>query len=378
MTVAPIQSGSPLASAIAPIAPPPTSLVAPPVGTMDPSDALSALLKLSSDVSAAQTDTSRQSVMAAASQRKEAADRRQKALQDAIDAQKRAEEEKSKGGFFDFITDNLGPVGLVGMVIGSVYLVAADVALHAAGIDDGKMDLADAAGLGAMLAGPAGIAVYAAQMLVKKVGPEELQDALDQGPTLKDSDVAAANRIAFAVTQAELAIAATVASGGTCAPAVIASVGIAVSTTTQILQDTGALRAAFGDKAAGYIAMGGSIAGAACSLGAGASALATSQLASLSGVATAAEAGVSVAKGAHDVVQGIRNYEAAGSQFEADQHTVDAERQKHVLAFIERSVDDLISAMKDLKESARRTTELIQGAMQTETQTLLVAGSLKV
>ena len=420
MSVTPVQSTTslPTTGTIGTVATPAeTSILPTPAVPVNADDALVALMKLSSETNACQSDSSRQSAVSAASQRKEATDKRQKALQDAIDAQKKAEEAQSKGGLFDFITDNLGPVGLIGMVVGSVYLVAADLALHATGLDDGKMDLADAAGVGAILAGPAGIAVYAAQMAVKKFGPEEIQEALDKGPAVTDEQVAKANKIAFALTEAELAIAATVATGGTCAPAVVASVGIAISTATQVAAETGALDF-LGDKWKGYVTMAGSVMGAAGALGGGVAGLASGGLGAATGAANAAqaaatgaggaaqatatvaaetaqvaveaaggvaeaaagaaEAAVGVAKGVHDVVQGVRNYQASDYAHDADEHRIDAERQKHVLAYIDRFIEDVIGDMKELKDSAQRTSALVQSSIQTESQTLLMAGSLKV
>jgi hypothetical protein len=338
-------------------------------------DALTALMKLSSAINEQQTKTAKGEADCAAALRKGASEKRTAAINDAIEAARKAEEEREEGGLFDFVTDNLGPVGLVAMVVGSVYIAAADVGAHAVGLDDDKLDLADTAGLGAMLAGPLGVAAYAAQLCVKKFGPDELQQALDEGPTVADDDVRTANKMAFAVTQAQVALAATVASGGTTAPAIVAIVGIAISTATELAQESGALTATFGDDAR-WVALGGTLTGAALSLGGGA-VLAFSNPPAAARIGEMAVEVQTILQGAHDINQGLHNLRAADYQHDADNFRVDAQHQKNVVELVERMIDAVIEDMKNIKESAQKTTELIQSTMQTQNQTLLLAGNMK-
>ena len=393
------------AAQAAPVITSPGHLLPDASSTFDVSGALTELLKLGSEITEQQSQTAMNSAGSSAEMRKEASDKRTKALNDAIEAARKAAEERDSGGFFDSITKNLGPVGLVGLCVGSVYIVAADLAAHAIGLEDNKMDLGDAGGLGAMAAGPLGVAAYAAQLCVKKFGPDDIQQALDNGPTVKDDDVRTANKIALIATQAELALAATVVTGGTTAPAVVAMVGIGISTATQLSEASGATKAAFGENAQ-WVTLGGSLVGAALTLvggvgmlagvgAAGASAATTSsgvaaQSAGNGGAvaaqseedgvgiaAQAAENGVGVAKAAHDINQGVHNLRAAAYQHDADNYRIDAKQQKHVLEFVDRMIDAVISDMKHLKESAQKTTELLQGALQTQSQTMLIASSMK-
>lgn len=351
------------------------SLLPSPVG-IDIDAALAEIMKLSSAMNEAQTKSSTAQAETRSAARKAAADRRNEMLTAAIEAARKAAEEKDEGGLFDVITDNLGPIGLVGLVVGGAFLVAADLTAHATGLEDDKLDVADAAGLGCMLAGPIGVAVHAAQLCVKKFGPDEIQEALDNGPTIKDADVRKANKIALAVTQAQLALAATAASGGTAAPAVVAMVGVAVSTTTQILQETGALGTMFGEDAK-WVALGGTLVGAGLSIGGGIAVAAKGGWAEAEKITSAIEKAKVTAEAVHNVNQGIHNLRSAEYQHEADNLQVGAKQQKHVVEFLDRMIDDIIDDLKDLQESTRKTSELCQSISETRNQTILLAGNLK-
>lgn len=343
----------------------------------DVGDALTEIMKLSSALAEQQTEGSRNSVATASTARKEASERRMQAIHDAIEAARKADEEKSSGGFFDFVTDNLGPAALVGLVTGAAYIVAADFVAHSVGLSNDKLDLADAAGVGAMMAGPVGMALYGAQLSAKKFGPEELQKALDQGPAISDKDTRLANKLVLSITQAQLALAATVATGGTAAPAVVAMVGIAVSTTTQLLQESGALKEVFGDDAR-WVALGGTLAGAALSMGGGVGSVLTGGEKELVDVAVVVADKVKTGlEAAHDINQGVRNLRAAGYAHDSDNYSIAAQQQKQVLELVERMVETVIEDVKSIKESAQKTTEILQASLQTNTQTMLLAGTMK-
>ena len=172
----------------------------------DVGDALTEIMKLTSALTEEQTKGAKSRADSASNARTLASEKRMQAINDAIEAARKAAEAKSSGGLFDFISDNLGPAGLLGLCTGAAYIVAADLALHATGISNNKLDLADAAGVGAMMAGPIGVAAYAAELLCKKYGPEELQKTLDQGPTISDKDTRLANKLLLTVTEAQLAL----------------------------------------------------------------------------------------------------------------------------------------------------------------------------
>ncbi|HSO36603.1 MAG TPA: type III secretion system translocon subunit SctE [Labilithrix sp.] len=353
----------------------PASLLPAASSTLDIGGALVEIMKLSSALSEAQTKGSMASAESAAAARKEATEKRMQAINDAIEAARKAQEARSSGGLFDFVTDNLGPAGLVGLVTGTAYIVAADAVAHAVGLEDTKLDLADAAGVGVMMTGPVGLLAYSAQLLIKRLGPEELQQALEQAPTISDKDTRLANKLALTVIEAQLAIAATIASGGTAAPAVVAIVGIGISTTTQLLQESGVLEKVFKSDAK-WVALGGCIAGAALTIG-GAIAAGPELLKKMKNIAQVATTIKSGLEAAHDIGQGVSNLRAAGFQHDADNAHIEATKQKQVLEMVERLVENIIDDMKSLKESAQKTSELMQGAMQTNNQTMLLAGTMK-
>lgn len=354
-----------------------------PDGPVDIDGAIGMLMKLSAAIHDAQARSQTEHAKTVGMARKAASERRSELLERAAEAARKATEERSEGGLFDVITDNLGPIGLVGLVVGGAFLVAADLAAHATGLEDDKLDVADAGALAAMFTGPAGVALYAEELCAKRFGPEELQKALDQGPSIRDDEVRKANKIALAVTQAQLALAATVASGGTAAPAVVAMVGIGVSTAAQILQETGTLREVFGDGAA-YVALGATAIGAGLGLGGGvysvASGLSSAPRAmqDTGKVLSAIQNARAITQAGHDIAQGVRNLGAADDRRQADGLQVDAQRHKRIVEFLDRMIDAVLDDLEGLQESARKSSEICQAMSQTHHQTMLLAGNLRV
>ena len=365
-----------------PLAPPPAAPGAAPVlpaSNMDAGGAIAMLMRLNVELNEQAVSSGTTDAKLAATNRENATKKQLDALKKAVDAQEKARKAREGGGgFFSKITKNLGLAGLVGMCVGSVYIVAADLALHATGLMKNKSDLADMGAIGAMCAGGAGVAIFAAEVAIKHFGPSEIQDALDKGPTIKDDDVRMANNIALMLYQAEYSIALTVASGGTAAPAMVACVGIGISTATQVAQETGALKAVFG-KNANYVAMGGAITGAAMSLGGSVTSLA-SGVGSVDAATTAVKVGekvVSVAQGADQIVAGAEQIHTAGLQHDADKMQIDAKHKQQILEAISRTVDALIEDLKNKQEHASKTMKICSSMSETINQTSLNAGSLR-
>jgi hypothetical protein len=385
-----------------------SGLLPAPSAQLDVGDAITQLLQMSSQLSEQQLALGKGQVEVATDRRKDAAAKRKAALDHAIEAARKAREAKSDGGFFGFVTDHLGATGLLGLATFNWGLVAADMITHAAspaqegtGVFDlgiaafgGPLaylaeqgakklapDAVDGAAVGAtILGGPLG---YALERAAEKMGPADLVKHADELTTIKDDDVRLANKVALAVALAAVAATATVVTGGTSAPALIALVGIGVSTTTQVAAETGALQAVFGEKAAMYVAMGGAVTGAVLTLGGSiASAVsATSALKLAEEVKTVARlsgAAISITEGTSSVVTGIEDLRSAGYQHESDLAKVDAEAQRQVLKRIERLVDTILDDLKAAHESAQRATETLQATLQTHDQTVLQAGSMKV
>lgn len=404
-----VSGGSSAGATTSPLLPPPAS------GQPDIGDAITQLLQASSQISEQQMLLGKSQVQMADGQRKIAAARRKEALDRAIEAARKAREaQKHRGGFFSFVTDNIGLTGLIGIATFNVGLVAADIAAHKTGLADTSTNLFDLgaavfggplgylAAQGAkelapdiaqtsmaalLLGGPMGLALERA---AEKIVPDDFEKDLDQITTIKDDDVRLANKIALMVATAAVAATSTVLTGGTSAPAIVALVGIGISTTTQIAAETGALKEIFGEKAAVYVALGGAITGAALTVGGSVWSVFSSPsgIMALKDGAKAAKtakqivSGFNAAKSIYDGVtttmDGLRSLEAAEWQHDADLAKVDAQEQRNVLKRIEKIIDDILEDLKEAKESADRAAETLQAAAQTKNQTMLQAGAMKV
>jgi hypothetical protein len=391
-----------------------TLLPAPTFADVDVSDAIMQLLQASSQMNEQQMLLGKSQVHVAEQQRKEAALRRKEALDRAIEAARKAREE-GDGGPFSFVTDNVGLTGLIGIATFNWGLVAADITAHQTGLTNGGTNLLDAGG--AVLGGPL---FYLASQAAKELAPEELNQAgitaavlggpmgyaleraaektvpddfakrADELTTIKDDDVRLANKVALTIALAGIAATATVLSGGTSTPALVAVVGIGISATTQVAAETGALQKLVGEKAAVYVALGGAITGAALTLGGSlwsaygvasqAKTLlqAKSLMSTLKATANVLEGAAAVGNGVSTTVAGFGELERAELQHKADTAKVQAEEQKQVLKRIERIVDAILDDLQEAKESAERATETLQATLNIKNQTMLRAGSMKV
>jgi hypothetical protein len=252
------------------------------------------------------------------------------------------------------------------------------------GVKDLAPDLAQSSVAAMLLGGPMGVAIERA---IDKAVPEDFKKSVEELSTIKDDDVRLANKIALMVALSAAAATSVVLTGGTSAPAVVALVGIGISTATQVAAATGGLEAAFGKKAAVYVALSGAITGAALTLGGSAWGLiggveAAASLGTMADTAKTVTTGVlgakSIAEGIKTTKDGLRALEAADYQYEADMDNAAAEDQRNTLKRIEKVIDGIIEDIRDAKESAQRATEILQGTLQTQSQTMLQAGSLKV
>lgn len=388
-----------------------TLLPAPASGQPEIGDAINQLLQMSSQLSEQQMLLGKGQVDAAEGQRKIASARRKEALDRAIEAARKAREaQESGGGFFSFVTDNIGLTGLVGLATFNVGLVAADITAHKTGLADNSTNALDLGaalfggplgylaaegakklapeGIGqttmaaALLGGPIGVALERA---AEKMIPDEFEKDLEKITRVEDDDVRFANKIALMVAMAAIAATSTVLSGGTSAPAVVALVGIGISTTTQIAAQTGALKEVFGEKAAVYVALGGTITGAALTLGgaawstfSNAPGLVAAKSTILKNTLRVVNGAQSITEGVSTTMSGLRELERAEYQHDADLANVDAEGQRHVLKRIEKIIDDILEDLKEAKESAQRAAESLQSTLQIKNQTVLQAGSMKV
>ncbi|HVH47518.1 MAG TPA: hypothetical protein VM925_34520 [Labilithrix sp.] len=385
----------------------PTLLVPPsPSSNIDVDDAVNKLLEMSSQMSEQQMLLGKSQADVADGQRKAAAAQRKEALDRAIEAAKKAREAQDDGGFFSFVTDNIGLTGLVGLATFNWGLVAADITAHQTGLAKGGTDLLDLgtalcggplmylAAQGAkdlapeamsstaltatLLGGPMG---YALERAAREMTPDDFEKSLAEITTIKDDDLRVANKVALMVALAAVAAVSTVLTAGTTAPAIVSLVGIGVSTATQVAADTGALKEVFGEKAAAYIAIGGAIAGAALTLGGSIGSLATSVNTvndAMSRTLTAVNAAKSVTEGVAMTMSGVQALERAEHQHDADLANVSAEEARNVLKRLEKVIDGILEDLQEAKESAQRATETLQATLQTNNQTMLQAGAMKV
>lgn len=421
MTTAPVNGTRPVAGSggtVAPTAGDAPSLLPPPAPAApgDIGDAVTQLMQLSSELSQQQTEMGRTDADIAASRREAAANKRKEAINKALDAARKAREAANDKGFFASITDNIGLTGLVGLVTFNPALVAADYAAHRAGLTNGGTNMFDlgtalagspllflaeqsmkkiapeAMSSGAFAATMAGGPIgYALEQAVSKLTPDNLAKSLAEVSTIKDDDVRVANKWAFMAAMTAAAATTTVLSGGTGAPAIVALIGMGISTTTQLAAETGLLQAVVGDKAAIWVAAGGAIVGAALSLGASVANIASSAsglastaegAAKISGEAGATlqgfQAGAAIVEGAADIESGIRGLEVAGYQKEAEHANADAVGARNVLKRIEVIIDGILDDLNEVRDSSKRATETLNQTLQINSQTLLQAGSMKV
>jgi hypothetical protein len=377
-------------------------LPSPSAVSVDVGDAVGKLLTLSAALGEAQSRVGLTQANVAEGARNAASAKRKEALEQAAEAGRKAQEEAQKGGLFDDITGNMGVVGLVGLVTFRPDLVITDVAAHHADLTTGRTDLL---GLGALAsAGPLGYAAEQAfakyspdwvkpedvaafalagplgtvlERGASKLTPDDLEKDVAELVTVRDDDVRVANKIALTAALTAAAATATVLSGGAASATVVALVGIGLSTGTQIAASTGLLTDICGEKAAMWITIGGTVVGAALTLG-GSIASSAGAASSLGRAREAIGSGVAIANGADAVVSGTRDLRGAELTRDQDLSDASAEEQKHLLARIERVIDGLLGDLREAKEAPQRASEVLEGVLQTNDQTLLQAGSMKV
>jgi hypothetical protein len=165
-------------------------------------------------------------------------------------------------------------------------------------------------------------------------------------------------------------VALTAGSLGAGAPA-IALAALALSVGGAVVSDT----RAFGDKATLWVGVGLEAAGAALSLG---GTLAASGASAASRALTAVGTVATATSGAARVVAGgahIRNGEFAANAQDA---AADAQQAKDRSQRMDQLTKWVIDELKDDDKSHQRALQTLQGAMQTNNQTAVIASSLPV
>jgi hypothetical protein len=292
---------------------------------------------------------------------------RQAALKEQRDQLERAREAAKKGGFFDFIADDLGVAGVVGLVTFNYAVVATSVAAHKSGaLGDVKIDVVD---VGAVATGR--VDTLACDVLLRKteLSPQEARDVLEQcgvprnAPGISDDDV---KPLARKVLTANLMIAgltASALSGGTAAGICIALAGLAISTGGTYVAETNALDGVFGKGSSRWIGLGMEVYGAAASAMSG---LAPGPTVVPSGAARAVAATVA---GGSTTLHGADQVMQAQNAFQSDSANAAAEEAKAHLEWLGRFIDLVIDGLKEAQESQKKAGDSLRAIAQTANDT---------
>ncbi len=353
-------------------------------------DALAMIYAAMSALERSQTSLSESSVKQAKTERNVAQMERQEALE-------RARQEASKGGFFKWVSDDLGLGGVAGLATFNYALVAADLTLHKTGIIHHlQLDLVDGAAV--MYRSPE---VIAADVLLRKTDltPESVKEQLDKlglgtsVPGISDEDVKPVVDRAIQINLLVAGTASSILTAGSTGALVVAIVGAALSVSGTVVQETGGSE---------KLALGLEIAGAACTLGscgvsmkdgvenaakaadkagdklaANAAAKAADKTVFGASRATSANIAAGGAGLLTDGTSGIDTIVRTVHQHAADTENIKAQEALDTLQRLEHLLDQLIDGAKETHESHQRATETLQGAMQTHDQTLLMASSMR-
>jgi hypothetical protein len=288
------------------------------------------------------------------------------AIRERDEALARAREESEKGGFFKWLSKDLGLGGVVGLATFNYAVVAADLAAHKTGVVHNlKLDVVDAAAVAAQSP-----EVLAADVLLRKTDatPEAIRQKLDDmgigssAPGISDEDVKPIVGRAIQINLLVAGTAASILTAGSTGALVVAIVGAALSVSGTAVQMAGG---------SGDLALGLQIAGAVCSMTAGF--VPPQGAGAAAGAKIAARAAVAVTNGA----KGADRLMTAVHEHAADNASIDAEAALHTLQKLGRLLDGLVDSVKEIHESHKRAADTVLGALQTHNETLVAASCLR-
>lgn len=318
-------------------------------------DALALVFKAMAEIEKTQTAGAKAQVSSTQLKQHRLEEERRQALE-------RARREAEKGGFFKEIADNIGLAGVAGLATFNYAVVGADYALHKTSvIQNLKLDAVDAAAVFAKSP-----ELLAADIVIRKAsfGPDAIRTELDKlgigasTPGISDEDVKPITEKAVAINMLVAGAAASVLSGGSGLPLVLACCGVGLSTGAAVAQEVGAPE---------WVTLSLMGAGFGCSAASG----------FVGGKLTAAKALGEIGTGFVAVNEGTDQVVRTVHQDAANDARIDAQEAKNMLKRMEKIIDDIIDAVKDSHESHRRVAETIQGTAQVHNQTLLGAATLK-
>jgi hypothetical protein len=374
-----------------------------------PLDSMAMLYKFLADENCNDTKSAKQDAAQKADERKKALDD----LHAALEAAEKAAQEKH--GFFD----SIGLGGLVGIATANPILVMADMSMHMAKVtpdfirhfEEKNQDLiagatkvyAGMSNAAALLEGHNMTAALALGGLVVQETKVFGKDASDwagttmllAGTTDRASafvSVAADKHTAVAssvrkledetrdytkwAAMAGMAVAGVgtiIASGGT-ATAVVVGIGLALSTSGFLVNETHCLDKLVGSEAAMWIGAG-LMAGGAVMSGVGA---ATAAGTSATSLARSLSVGGSVLEGTAEYRQGAERVQDAVVEFEVEAHNNDGKEAEMRAEKMLRMLNDILDVAEGLKDDLTKGRELVVGMMNTKDETQLTAARMKV
>lgn len=316
-------------------------------------------------------------------------------------AKKAAEEQKEASkGFMDWVTDDIGVMGVAGLCTFNYPLVIADVAVHKLGlVENLKIDALDAACVFAMQYGHPEL--LAADLLVRhpEILPGELHDkiasvasfgkTLDGGPTLTDEDVKPYSKQILAANLVIASAAITVCSLGAASPlattlaiaAIACSVAAYTAENVEPVHDL--MEKNLGKETTGHVILSLQVSSAVLGLASGGVGIAA---AAKGGAATSQagtamkviKTGANLGKGALEVEGAVRGYRVAELQREVDLARVDMKAARNRMQQLERAVEVVIEGLKETHESGKRSLETLQKTIQIQDQIpVQITGAMK-
>ncbi len=129
------------------------------------------------------------------------------------------------------------------------------------------------------------------------------------------------------------------------------------------------------DKTAGAFGLGLSIGGAALTFGAGAAAGAGVASGSVSSFATKGMIAADLLAAEGGIVEGTAHIEVGQYEGHSREAGADMTQAKQAIARSQRLIEDLLDAVKDINDSHKHALGTLQGAMKTNSQTLVIAST---
>ncbi len=282
-----------------------------------------------------------------------------------------AREEAESESFFEWITKDIGIVGLIGLLTLNPALVAVDLVAHKTGlVENLRLDIVDVAVV--VFGGPA---LLAADILLRKldVAPDCVRETLDDlglgdsVPGISDQDVQPVVEKALMINLLLASAAITVLTAGTTTALVVGCIAIGLSCGSMVSASLGGPE---------ELTLGLAIGGAVLSLGSGFLSSGATAGSALNARLSSLKVTSSILSGATGAIRGIDGVTHAIHTRNAEEATYRATEARQTLTRLERLFDTILQGLKDAKASAERTTALIQSTLETHNTTLRMTSAM--